>query len=377
MLSAVRSSVSVPTHLPGHVSRSWERCHGLGLRRNMSTPLEPVGASEMHELLQRSEHLLKVARAEMQHLTAALRDTGHIAFVVDQHGFVVALAGDLHNADPVLQRLQRGVNLSEARCGTKAAGTVLVEKKPTLVQRSEHYLSELSVLDCFAAPILSPQGHLAGALTVSSSSAARLPGVADLIQVAAARMEQQLVRELASPLLLRLHPHAEGVDCAGAGLLAISCTGEVLGMNPSASRILGVEASAMRGRSLKSMFDGDPLQVLPLSGNRSVLRVRGGLGVSAQLLRNAAALQESAIPATHISTRSTRNNDLRLVDGLSKRELEVLNHLQLGLSNVQMAQRMSVSENAIKYHLKNIFSKLCAKTRLEAIKIARELGAIS
>lgn len=377
MLSAVRSSVSVPTHLPSHVSRSWERCHGLGLRRNMPPPLEPVGASEMHQLLQRSEHLLKVAQAEMQHLTMALSGTGHIAFVVDQHGFVVALAGDLQNADPVLQRVQRGVNLSEARCGTNAAGTVLVEKRPTLVQRGEHYLSELSVLDCFAAPIISPRGQLAGALTVSSSSAARVPGVSDLIQVAAARIEQQLVLALASPLLLRLHPHSEAIDCAAAGLIAISNGGEVLGMSPAAARIAGVDASVMQGRSVKSMFDSDPLHALSPSGNRGVLRVRDGLGVSAQLLRNTVKPQESSIRVTHISARSTRNTDLRLVDALSKRELQVLNHLQLGLSNVQMAQRMSVTENAIKYHLKNIFSKLCAKTRLEAIKIARELGAIS
>ena len=65
------------------------------------------------------------------------------------------------------------------------------------------------------------------------------------------------------------------------------------------------------------------------------------------------------------------------LDALSRRELEVLNHLQLGLSNFQMAQRMSVTENAIKYHLKNIFSKLRARNRLEAIRIARDLGAIS
>lgn len=342
----------------------------------MSTPLEPVGASEMHELLQRSEHLLKVARAEMQHLTAALRDTGHIAFVVDQHGFVVALAGDLQNADPVLQRLQRGVNLSEARCGTNAAGTVLVEQRPTLVHRSEHYLSELAALDCFAAPILSPRGQLLGALTVSSSSGLQMSGVTDLIQIAAARIERELVRNLASPFLLRLHPHAEGLGSVSEGILAIGIKGDVGGMNPSAARILGMDATRLDKCSLDSIFESNPLQAKPFN-SKAILKVRGGLSVSTNLSPNPLASAASSIRVMRSNVSSGFSTDLRLVEGLSVRELQVLGHLQCGLSNFQMAQRMSVTENAIKYHLKNIFSKLRARTRLEAIKIARELGAIA
>lgn len=372
----VGALASVPDWLPSHLSNSWERCHGLGLRRDMPMPLDAPCTGELEQLLRRNELLLRVASAELQYLTPALEGAGHVAFVVDCHGFIVALSGDVQNSVPVLKCLQRGMNLSEARCGTNAAGTVLVEQRPTLVQRSEHYLSELSALDCFAAPIMSPHGQLIGALTVSSGNGLQMSGVTDLIQIAAARMERELVRNLASPLLMRLHPHAEGLGSASEGILAIGLKGEVLGMNPSAARMLGVDATHLESCSLDSLFENNPLQSKPFS-NRTILRIRGGLSVSAHLFPNPLAPSMSSIRITRATISASFSTDLRLIEGLSVRELQVLGHLQCGLSNFQMAQRMSVTENAIKYHLKNIFSKLRARTRLEAIKIARELGAIA
>lgn len=375
MLSVARSS-SVPDWLPAHLSRSWERCHGLGLRRDMPTPLEPLATAEVDQLLRRNESLLKASSVELQYLTPALAGTGHVAFVVDYHGFIVAIAGDLQNAGPVLQRLQCGVNLSETRCGTNAAGTVLVEQRPTLVQRSEHYLSELSALDCFAAPIVSPRGQLLGALTVSSSNGLQMSGVTDLIQIAAARIERELVRNLASPFLMRLHPHADGLGSVSEGMLAIGVKGDVIGMNPSAARILGLDATRLEKCSLDSIFETNPFQTKPFN-SKAVLKVRGGLSLSTNLSPNPLASAASSIRVMRSSASTVFSTDLRLVEGLSVREMQVLGHLQCGLSNFQMAQRMSVTENAIKYHLKNIFSKLRARTRLEAIKIARELGAIA
>jgi LuxR family maltose regulon positive regulatory protein len=41
-----------------------------------------------------------------------------------------------------------------------------------------------------------------------------------------------------------------------------------------------------------------------------------------------------------------------------------------------MAQRLFVSENTIKFHLKNIYAKLCVANRLQAINAARQLGLV-
>jgi len=53
---------------------------------------------------------------------------------------------------------------------------------------------------------------------------------------------------------------------------------------------------------------------------------------------------------------------------LSKREKEVLTFLTTGLSNEEIAEKMFVSKNTIKTHIKNIYSKLDVKNRIQAIK---------
>ncbi|TBR45027.1 hypothetical protein CBF23_000560 [Marinomonas agarivorans] len=54
---------------------------------------------------------------------------------------------------------------------------------------------------------------------------------------------------------------------------------------------------------------------------------------------------------------------------LTKRERELLNFLQQGLSNKELAATLFVSESTIKWHLSRIYLKLGAKNRLDAIKI--------
>lgn len=52
--------------------------------------------------------------------------------------------------------------------------------------------------------------------------------------------------------------------------------------------------------------------------------------------------------------------------GLSSRELQVLEMASLGLTNVQVAQRLSVSVHAIKFHLAAVYRKLGVANRTEA-----------
>ena len=55
-------------------------------------------------------------------------------------------------------------------------------------------------------------------------------------------------------------------------------------------------------------------------------------------------------------------------ESLSKKELEILNYLDLGLSNKELASTLFVSVSTIKWHLTHIYSKLSVKNRVEAIK---------
>jgi DNA-binding NarL/FixJ family response regulator len=61
---------------------------------------------------------------------------------------------------------------------------------------------------------------------------------------------------------------------------------------------------------------------------------------------------------------------------LTDRELTVLHHVMLGLSNKQISHRLAMSVGTVKTHVKNIFRKLDAGARTEAVAIARRRGLI-
>jgi two-component system nitrate/nitrite response regulator NarL len=57
-------------------------------------------------------------------------------------------------------------------------------------------------------------------------------------------------------------------------------------------------------------------------------------------------------------------------NGLSARELEVLTSVADALSNRQIATRLNITEGTVKRHLRNIFGKLGAVSRIDAVKKA-------
>ncbi len=62
--------------------------------------------------------------------------------------------------------------------------------------------------------------------------------------------------------------------------------------------------------------------------------------------------------------------------GISKRELEVLQLMADGFSNAEIAARLFVSLNTIKTHASNLFMKLDASRRTQAIEKAKSLSLI-
>ena len=62
-----------------------------------------------------------------------------------------------------------------------------------------------------------------------------------------------------------------------------------------------------------------------------------------------------------------------LITPLSEREFEIVQLIYEGVSNNQIAERIFVSVNTVKTHLKNIYMKLEANTRYGAIVRLREL----
>ncbi|MBI4771437.1 MAG: response regulator transcription factor [Chloroflexi bacterium] len=62
---------------------------------------------------------------------------------------------------------------------------------------------------------------------------------------------------------------------------------------------------------------------------------------------------------------------------LTEREVELLQHVADGRSNKAIASALSLSENTVKYHMKNILQKLGAQNRTEAVTQAMRAGLLA
>lgn len=63
-------------------------------------------------------------------------------------------------------------------------------------------------------------------------------------------------------------------------------------------------------------------------------------------------------------------------DGLTSRELEVLQQVAAGLRNREVADHLKIAEETVKVHVKHIMEKLAARDRTEAVAIGVRRGFI-
>jgi len=68
--------------------------------------------------------------------------------------------------------------------------------------------------------------------------------------------------------------------------------------------------------------------------------------------------------------------DERLPEPPSERELEVLALIAAGASNAEIAGKLFVSTSTVKTHVNNLYRKLDARSRTQAVARAREMGVL-
>ncbi|MDR9828895.1 LuxR C-terminal-related transcriptional regulator [Vibrio sp. FNV 38] len=113
--------------------------------------------------------------------------------------------------------------------------------------------------------------------------------------------------------------------------------------------------TTFRWRDLVGVFYlQDDLRVL-LKGMTKILE--GEMWLSRQLAQQYIMYYRTS---NSVSTSSTYQN-------LTKREKQIIRLLGHGASNHQIADQLFVSENTVKTHLHNIFKKINAKNRLQAL----------
>ncbi|MFI1968835.1 DNA-binding response regulator [Streptomyces cinnamoneus] len=84
-------------------------------------------------------------------------------------------------------------------------------------------------------------------------------------------------------------------------------------------------------------------------------------------------IAEFARPAP---VRPANAPDPGMLDALTRREREVLVCLGEGLSNAEIAGRLSMAEATVKTHVSRLLAKLGLRSRVQAAVLARELGLV-
>jgi DNA-binding NarL/FixJ family response regulator len=176
----------------------------------------------------------------------------------------------------------------------------------------------------------------------------------------------------------------QATDGSEAVALADRLEPDLVLMDIKMPGIGGIEAT----RRIKAAHAGIPIVMLTASEDEDDLFAAIRVGAQGYLAKNlesdglrrmldAVRRGEAAItPATaarmldHFQRAGHPAPD---PDRLTERELQVLELVTAGLRNKEIASRLEISENTVKYHLGNILSKLHAQSRAElAVRAVRE-----
>jgi DNA-binding NarL/FixJ family response regulator len=173
----------------------------------------------------------------------------------------------------------------------------------------------------------------------------------------------------ARALVAEREPDVAVVDVHLGDESGIALTRELLELAPRCRVVLytgasdaelmmaGLEAGAM-GYALK---DGDPDELM--AAIRAA--VAGDTYVDPRL--------REALPPVRATTTPVPDR----TSPLSKREREIMDHLAQGLTGEQVAERLVLSSETVKTHIRNAMTKLEATTRVHAVALALRDGQIS
>jgi len=165
-------------------------------------------------------------------------------------------------------------------------------------------------------------------------------------------------------LVERLHPDVALVDIRLGDDDGIRLTAELVDADPEQRVVLYTGSSDIE--LLISGLD---------SGARGYALKEGTQAELVNALQTVAEGGTYVDPRLHPALLSRRATQTQ--KSLSKREREIMDLLAQGLTGEQVAERLFLSPETIKTHIRNAMSKLEATTRVHAIAIALREGYIS
>ncbi|MGH8810095.1 MAG: sigma-54-dependent Fis family transcriptional regulator, partial [Noviherbaspirillum sp.] len=150
-------------------------------------------------------------------------------------------------------------------------------------------------------PLFDPHGKLIGALDASCASHVDTAPIMEPLVIAGRAVENRMVFELEHATFIRLHQRSDMVGTPLEGILAFSHDGRLLGMNPTARRLLSIDGDGNSLLAFDALFDMPfhraidklrashqaPVLLDSLNGLRLHARIGSGKGIDQDSLRSA------------------------------------------------------------------------------------------
>jgi predicted ATPase/DNA-binding CsgD family transcriptional regulator len=300
-------------------------------------------------------------------LTQERQDRWFMAYCLNELGQVEQALG---NYDRAAQHFRTSYRLRQEFADTEGMAVALRHLgRIAIVQEQYAEARELFEQSCALYELVKDQGGLASALEGLGAAALELGDYETARQQLRAALELAIAIEFV-PLIFSLFIQIgayflqTGKQSLGMDLLVLTAR------HPASERATKDRAAQVLAR-FRSVAELDLLATATphYQGDTPAT-------LAASLLAMLALEPGAGDPVSSAGAQLPPPDQAGLIEPLSPRELEVLRLLAQGLSNPQIAEALIVSVGTVKTHTHNIFTKLGAANRMQAVQRAQALHLV-
>jgi transcriptional regulator of acetoin/glycerol metabolism len=261
--------------------RSWERSLE-NYRLDPGRVAQPriLTSTSLRDHLEPLESFLRIAKYGVKKLHERVHDANYVVLLTDSEGITIDYIGSpTHERELKKAGLYLGSVWTESEEGTCGVGTAIIDKKPILVHKREHFRAPNTTLTCSSAPIFDVDGSL---LSILDASALYSPDdrksqylVLQFVTLGAAMIENaHFLNHFKSAWVLQISRSQEFLQVETDDLVAFDDAGKILGLNRRARQEFGSNRK-IAPTKIENLFEVSVEQLVEFGArNQQVLRLR-------------------------------------------------------------------------------------------------------
>lgn len=261
--------------------RSWERSLEK-YRLDPGRVAQPriLTSASLRNHLEPLESFLRIAKHGVRKLYERVHDANYVVLLTDSEGITIDYIGSpTHDRELKKAGLYLGSVWTESEEGTCGVGTAIIDKKPILVHKREHFRAPNTTLTCSSAPIFDVDGSL---LSILDASALYSPDdrksqylVLQFVTLGAEMIENaHFLNHFKNAWVLQISGNQEFLQVETDELIAFDGDGNILGINRRARQEFASRRKVAPKR-IEEIFDVNVDQLIAIGArNQQVMALR-------------------------------------------------------------------------------------------------------